>query len=424
MQTAPSTAEQRKKLVFISYSRQDKKTVSEYADLFRKNGLDVWIDDSSINASSLWAEQIVKAITDCDLFVLFISKAAVASDNVNKELGYAGGIGKRVLPVKIEDTEVPPAMLYHLNTIHFIETRNMSPREIVQHVLNALDEHAKTAAGPGRKPSAKALVLGTAALLALAAAGWSAYTALVGEKNTETRVSSSLLAMSPTPLELKEAPPLPPLIAELPEAAAQQSAPAPSAPQGAPDTNAPDLQDPPPATASQMPVPPLPPVPAQQESAISRAGASSGALIGFSDVKISAEFAPIIDQGEIILENGGGKIIKMPDGSVWILGVGVTAVKPGGGPMEMIRQRTVAEQKARKAIVTELEETRVAGSTTLSSITSVRESNGIETASSIDEIVNLVKSDVEGVMSGLKAAGTWLSQDGQLFHLALCKRLR
>ena len=116
--------------------------------------------------------------------------------------------------------------------------------------------------------------------------------------------------------------------------------------------------------------------------------------------------------------------MKMPDSTVWILGVGVTAVKPEGGPMESIRQRTVAEQKARKAIVTELEATRVAAKTSLTSTTTIHESNGVETASSSDEIVDLVQSDIEGIIGDLKAAGTWCSQNGQLFHLALCKRLR
>jgi TolB-like protein len=137
--------------VFVSYSRQDKKEVLEFVGLFRANGIDVWMDESSINASSVWAEQIVKAIDDCDLFVLFLSRSSVASENVSKELGYAGGTNKKILPVKIEDTEIPAAMLYHLNTIHFIEKKHVPPEKVLQHVLTALGDSVRQAIVPPEK---------------------------------------------------------------------------------------------------------------------------------------------------------------------------------------------------------------------------------------------------------------------------------
>lgn len=155
--------------VFVSYSRQDKKKVLDLVELFRANGVEVWMDETSINASSVWAEQIVKAIDDCDLFVLFLSPSSVSSENVSKELGYAGGTNKRILPVKIEDVEIPPAMLYHLNTIHFIETKHTPPEKLLQHFLNALGRSGEQKLVPPRKE--KVLLPVLTALIGLVGVG-------------------------------------------------------------------------------------------------------------------------------------------------------------------------------------------------------------------------------------------------------------
>ena len=134
--------------IFISYSRRDKETILQHVSIFRKNGLDVWIDESGINASSEWAEQIVNAITECDVFILFLSRTSIASENVRKEIGVAASLGKKILPLKIEDVEIPPSMLYHLNSIHFLETKRVTPEQLLEHVLRA--------AG---KPNGKSLVV-------------------------------------------------------------------------------------------------------------------------------------------------------------------------------------------------------------------------------------------------------------------------
>lgn len=124
--------------IFISYSRKDKEAIKGYLNLFSANDLDVWIDQSGINASTEWAEQIVSAITDCDVFILFLSKTSVESENVRKEIGVATTLGKKVLPLKIEDVDIPPSMLYHLNSIHFLEVNSISQEQLVSHVVKAI----------------------------------------------------------------------------------------------------------------------------------------------------------------------------------------------------------------------------------------------------------------------------------------------
>ena len=72
-----------------------------YVELFRANGIDAWVDESGINASSEWAEQIVHAITECDVFILFLSKTSVESENVRKEIGVAASLNKKMIIKKL-----------------------------------------------------------------------------------------------------------------------------------------------------------------------------------------------------------------------------------------------------------------------------------------------------------------------------------
>lgn len=212
--------------VFVSYSRQDKKEVLEFVGLFRANGIDVWMDESSINASSVWAEQIVKAIDDCDLFVLFLSRSSVASENVSKELGYAGGTNKKILPVKIEDTEIPAAMLYHLNTIHFIEKKHVPTEKVLQHVLTALGDSVRQAIVPQeKKRRSLPLLAGLGAVIAAGLALFlyfpTAKRGAVTGSGEERRPKADVSSTAP-PTSQVLAPSSPPQSSVVPEASSKQ----------------------------------------------------------------------------------------------------------------------------------------------------------------------------------------------------------
>jgi hypothetical protein len=144
----------------------------------------------------------------------------------------------------------------------------------------------------------------------------------------------------------------------------------------------------------------------------------------FSQVKVTEEYSEVLSRGELVLENGGGKLIEMSDGSIWVIGIGATDVKTPASGREILRQRKVADQKARKAVVEELQGAQVESLTKAFSKSVVSIENGKETAQSIDDLEETIQSKVAGAIQGLKQAGTWYSQDGQIFYMALCNRLK
>ena len=47
------------------------------------------------------------ALRDCSIFMVILTPASIASENVKDEIGYAIDHGKRILPVLLEDCDVP-----------------------------------------------------------------------------------------------------------------------------------------------------------------------------------------------------------------------------------------------------------------------------------------------------------------------------
>jgi TolB-like protein/Flp pilus assembly protein TadD len=107
--------------VFLSYSRDDQDRVFELAGKLRAAGVSLWIDQGAIDAASLWSEQIVNALESAKVLLLFVTEAAVHSDNVAKEVMLVSERKGHILPVYLEPTVITPTLKYQLAGIQHIE---------------------------------------------------------------------------------------------------------------------------------------------------------------------------------------------------------------------------------------------------------------------------------------------------------------
>ena len=124
--------------VFISYSREDQEHVFPVVDKLRKQGLDIWIDQEGIHGAKLWSQEIVNAIENSKVFILFASTKAFVSKNVTKELALASESDKHILPVFIEDADIPAAMKYQLAGIQHLVHEQGQTDETVGNILSTL----------------------------------------------------------------------------------------------------------------------------------------------------------------------------------------------------------------------------------------------------------------------------------------------
>jgi tetratricopeptide (TPR) repeat protein len=108
--------------LFFSYARQDQDQVVPLARELQGLGVDVWLDIQGIKGGSLWADEIVNTIRNCEFFLLFISLSSINSDNVRREMNLAYESGKRIIPIRLDKAEIPPEWKYQLAGIQWIDS--------------------------------------------------------------------------------------------------------------------------------------------------------------------------------------------------------------------------------------------------------------------------------------------------------------
>jgi hypothetical protein len=109
---------------FTPYSSQDRPEVLRPVQAFRIAGLSVFQDTLDLDPGERWERELYRQIDTCDVFLLFWSHAAAASEWVAKEIQYAldrkDGSDEKppaIQPVPIEGPPPapPPEVLKHLH---------------------------------------------------------------------------------------------------------------------------------------------------------------------------------------------------------------------------------------------------------------------------------------------------------------------
>ena len=164
--------------IFVSYSREDQAQVFPIVEKLRERGLNIWIDQEGIHGAKLWSQEIVNAIESSKVFILFASTKAFVSKNVTKELALASESDKHILPVFLEDAEIPAAMKYQLAGIQHLVHEQGQTDETVGNILSTLgnldiqssEPRLKSITTPptSTKPASKIPILASAFVLLLA----------------------------------------------------------------------------------------------------------------------------------------------------------------------------------------------------------------------------------------------------------------
>ncbi len=124
--------------VFVSYSSRDRVAVLRLVESLRGSGFNVWVDQGGLHGASQWSEQIVEAIGRTASFLLVCSPASFASHNVVKETSLASEQNKPIIPLFIEETEIPQSLQYQLAGLQRIEYSEQSHGECTGVIAEAL----------------------------------------------------------------------------------------------------------------------------------------------------------------------------------------------------------------------------------------------------------------------------------------------
>ena len=106
------------KKVFISYSHQDREAVAWIDSVLEKrDGFMVWYDKGLV-PGEVYRKKIAKVIRDSGYFIILLSRSSVNSDWVLDEVEYAKKLHKRILPIWIENVNIPDDLDMLLQRYH------------------------------------------------------------------------------------------------------------------------------------------------------------------------------------------------------------------------------------------------------------------------------------------------------------------
>lgn len=128
--------------VFISYSREDKETVYPFVEQINKAlELECWIDLEGIESGEQFENVIIKAIDECKVVLFMLSDSSLKSEWTKREVYYAEGEGKRIVPVLVKGDKLRGWFKFHFGNVDFIDVQSEEQKEkLIRNLKNWLNK--------------------------------------------------------------------------------------------------------------------------------------------------------------------------------------------------------------------------------------------------------------------------------------------
>lgn len=110
--------------VFVSYASQDAAIANGVLAALERQGLKCWIAPRDVTPGALYADEIIRAINSTKVLVLVLSKSAIASPHIGKEVERASSKQRRIVTVKTDASQLTTALEYFLSESQWIDLGN------------------------------------------------------------------------------------------------------------------------------------------------------------------------------------------------------------------------------------------------------------------------------------------------------------
>jgi TolB-like protein len=125
--------------VFISYASYDDAVAGRICAALEAAGFPCWIAPRDVRAGEPYAAAIVEAINACRLVVLILTKNAIESPHVLREVERASSKKRSILSIRLDGAELPPELEYFLSANHWLDAASGN----IDSVLPALIESVR-----------------------------------------------------------------------------------------------------------------------------------------------------------------------------------------------------------------------------------------------------------------------------------------
>jgi TolB-like protein/class 3 adenylate cyclase len=143
--------------IFVSYAHDDAALVYPEIARLKEYGFNVWYDEG-IAPGFTWRDEVALALTQCKVFLYFITPRSVSSSNCLREVNFCLTRERKILSVHLEKTELPVGLELSLSNTQAIIRENYS-EQAYQEKLSAglkslLPDLLESIAVPGSQPIA------------------------------------------------------------------------------------------------------------------------------------------------------------------------------------------------------------------------------------------------------------------------------
>jgi hypothetical protein len=127
-----------KPYIFASYSHKNIKEVFWCIKKLAESRYRIWYDEG-IEPGNEWPEEVGRALTGCQLFLVFMSPAAMDSRNVRNEINFASSENKSMMVVMLQPSGLSEGMQLQIGTVQFVNKNEMTDTEFLEKMKKVLD---------------------------------------------------------------------------------------------------------------------------------------------------------------------------------------------------------------------------------------------------------------------------------------------
>ncbi|MHC1769488.1 MAG: TIR domain-containing protein [Verrucomicrobiia bacterium] len=137
---------------FICYSRHDAGLVERICTALETHGISCWLDKESIAGSKIWRRTVVEGIRSTEGVIFFASESSFHSKHVARELTVADEESKRILPVRLDDSEPVGEFILLLSGIQWVRYDAHNHDSDTAQIVRALSVTSETGPSAARPP--------------------------------------------------------------------------------------------------------------------------------------------------------------------------------------------------------------------------------------------------------------------------------
>ncbi len=123
--------------IFVSYAHADAALVYPELVRLKAHGFNIWYDEG-IEPGQTWRDEVALALTQCRVFLYFVTPRSIASSNCLKELNFSLSRERKVLSVHLEQTQLTAGLELSLSDRQAILRADHSESAYQQKLTDAL----------------------------------------------------------------------------------------------------------------------------------------------------------------------------------------------------------------------------------------------------------------------------------------------